>query len=226
MSRFAEGYYNCQIVSQRFGESEKNKTPFFAITVIPTEMIDIATGGVTPVTGATPVESDPMYITEGTMKQMFPSQCRALGCDGVDFNRLGNPQHPQYLNLAGRVVRMRNEHSQGQKDPTKSYDGFTVVTEGPVKKSDPNVAMRLQTLFGRDLQQKTAGAVIQQPPVQAQTPVQQPVQAPVSQQPVQAPQAAPEGVQQQAVTHQAVVETQPHQAPPVAQTTQHQGLPF
>lgn len=222
-----EGFYNCRIISQRFGElPNEKKTPFFEVTVVPIEKVNTATGKTTLLAGDQQRDSEKMFITQKTMDQMFPNQLKALGCDSVDFERLGNPQHPNYINLTGRIVLMLNKPEQDKQDPTKFYDKFSVFARAPKEppKSDPNVAMRLQTLFGADLRQKTAGAVIQQPP--AQTQAQAPVQAPVPQQAVQAPQTAPEGVQPQAVTHQAVVQTQPQQAPPGAQTTQHQGLPF
>lgn len=222
----AEGFYNCRIVAQGFGElPNEKKTPYFEITVVPIEQINTATGEKTPLPGDQQRQSEKMFITPATMEKMFPSQLKAMGCDGVDFVRLGDPQHPNYINLAGRVVLMLNKPEADKDNPQKFYDKFSVFSQAPKEppKSDPNVAMRLQTLFGRELQQKTAAAVVSQPQAQTATvpQVQAPPQTYTNQPPV--PQTAP---QQAPVPHQTVFSPQGQPAQQAPQTTQHQGLPF
>ena len=179
-----EGFYNCRIVAQRFGESQKKSTPYFQLSVIPVEKINTATQEKTPLAGDQQRESEPMYITPDTMNPtdkspdpVFPSKMRAIvGSDDWDFDRLGDPMHPKYINLVGRTVTMLNKPEADKKDPTKFYDRFDVFSQTPrtPPKSDPNVAKKLQTLYGGNMARKPAPVSVTQPgasPAPTQAPV-------------------------------------------------------
>lgn len=154
MPYYEEGRYKCRIVGQEFGVSDKKKTPFFRMRMIPMELL-YGDGEVLAVSQE--YERDiRRYLTDGTIDFVL-DDLESLGFRGNTLSEL-DPQHPQYHSLAGVEFTAECKYeSNGDSENAKQFERWDMVREYVPREVQPleqNALQKLDALFGAQLKER------------------------------------------------------------------------
>lgn len=146
-SAFAKGLYETEITAQRFGASESKGTPFFEIDFRVVGKYDPATRELAAIDPGN--RSCRIYLKAGgEAEKIALDRLKALGIEG-NFRQY-DPTNPSHTSLAGKKVKMWNKGPNA-----KGYDEWNVFVpsdkERKPRVSDPNVAAKLDNIFGGKL---------------------------------------------------------------------------
>ena len=138
MAYYSEGNYDCRIVGQFFGESEKKGTPFFGLRFYPQEGVheDQTMDGEHE-------REVRLYLTDATVERHI-AWLQTLGWDGRSFTEL----EPGGLEFSG-FVRLRCVHEHRND---KVYEKWEVpLSSGERTEHVEGIAKRMDALFGKCL---------------------------------------------------------------------------
>lgn len=140
MAYLAKGFYEGEIVSQAFGQSKEKKTNYFEVKAKIDSKVSV-TKEKTPVEAA--YRNITIWLTPKN-KERAEEALKALGWDGRSSL---DPNDPTHLSLKGKRAVIRNGKDENESNKYGDWSVSTLKAPEP-RKSDPNVALQFNAMFG------------------------------------------------------------------------------